>query len=68
MESVFFKIQKPSVFYMFSCIHIKKLQKNLQLLAFLYDLGITSKRKKWYLGFKISLFLTYFLFLKSPVF
>ena len=27
-----------------------KTTKNLQFLAFLYDLGITSKRKKWYLG------------------
>ena len=68
MESVFFKIQNPVFFTCFLVYIFKKKTKNLQFLAVLYDLGITSKRKSDTLVFKISLFLTYFLFLKSPVF
>ena len=46
MESVFFKIQNPVFFTCFLVYILKKTTKNLQFLAFLYDLGITSKRKK----------------------
>ena len=56
--------------HVFLYTYLKTVEKKqLPVLAFLYDLGIPSKRNKWYLGFfRISLFLSYFLFLKSPVF
>ena len=38
-------IQKPIVLHVFLYTYLKTL-KGLQFLAFLYDLGITSKRKK----------------------